>query len=214
MTGKVSIKRVRRDDERAQAELRDAAVAAALALYRQHGLAGLTMRAVADAVAVSPMALYRYFANKAELLAAMGEFAIRELMQAMQPTSARPVSPQERVRATTAAFIDYWQNHPDHYRLVYIEAVGNADDARRLGGSPVYQQLLQSGTALFEALADAVGADHSRVALARDLRLSMMLGYLQASLVIRRYPWSDLAALRECLVERALQAAIECLHGR
>lgn len=210
---RVPRKRVRRDDRQAQDELRSAAIEAALALYSAHGSAALTMRAVADAVGVSPMALYHYFANKAELLAALGEFALAELLQVSEQAIAAHAEPLARIRASTEAFIDYWERHPEHYRLVYVDAVGNPGDARRLGDSAVYRRMLQVSTALFEALAAELGAGSERVAMARDLRLAMVLGYLQASLMIRRYPWSDLPALRACVIETTLSACTACLRG-
>ncbi len=47
---------------------REAIVNAALAIVDEHGIDGLTIRGVAEAVAAPPMSLYTYFANKNALL--------------------------------------------------------------------------------------------------------------------------------------------------
>jgi AcrR family transcriptional regulator len=52
--------------------------AAALAVVDEHGPGGLTMRAVADALGVTPMALYHHVENKAALVGLMVDAAIAE----------------------------------------------------------------------------------------------------------------------------------------
>ena len=52
--------------------------AAALDVVDERGVGGFTMRAVADALGVTPMALYYHVADKAELVALMLEAAISE----------------------------------------------------------------------------------------------------------------------------------------
>ena len=56
----------------------DAVVAAAIALADAEGLAALSMRRVAEAVGVSPMALYTYVPSKSELLDLMLDRALGE----------------------------------------------------------------------------------------------------------------------------------------
>ena len=50
---------------------------AALAVVDKHGVAGFTMRAVADLLRVTPMALYHYVKNKAALASLVVDAAIR-----------------------------------------------------------------------------------------------------------------------------------------
>jgi AcrR family transcriptional regulator len=52
--------------------------AAALAVADEHGVAGFTMRAVAESLDVTPMALYHHVADKAALVALVVEAAISE----------------------------------------------------------------------------------------------------------------------------------------
>jgi AcrR family transcriptional regulator len=59
--------------------------AAALAVADAHGAAGFTMRAVAEALGVTPMALYHHVADKAALAALLVDAAIRE--QPLPPPS-------------------------------------------------------------------------------------------------------------------------------
>jgi len=56
----------------------DNIAAAALAIVDEYGVAGFTMRAVADALGVTPMALYHYVSDKAALAALLVDAAIRK----------------------------------------------------------------------------------------------------------------------------------------
>lgn len=57
---------------------RDRIAAAALAVADKHGLSGFTMRAVAKALGVTPMALYHHVEDKAALARLVVDAAIRE----------------------------------------------------------------------------------------------------------------------------------------
>jgi AcrR family transcriptional regulator len=56
----------------------DAIAAEGLRLARDGDLPGLTVKRIADALGVTPMALYRYFPSKAELMAAILDAFIRQ----------------------------------------------------------------------------------------------------------------------------------------
>ena len=72
--------------ERGGAELdADRIAAIALKVIDKHGLAGFTMRAVADALRVTPMALYHHVKDKAALAALVIDAAQRE--QPLPPPS-------------------------------------------------------------------------------------------------------------------------------
>ena len=58
---------------------RAAILAASLELADEQGLAAVTMHAVADRLGVTPMALYRHVANKADLLDGMVESILLEV---------------------------------------------------------------------------------------------------------------------------------------
>jgi AcrR family transcriptional regulator len=208
-------KRIRRDTPQAQLELRSAATSAALTIYLRQGLDGLTMRAVASRVGVTPMALYRYFTNKTELLRALGEVALNELLAEVRAAIAPLATARERVRVSALAYIAYWERHPEHYRLVFLEG-GRPElplNNPRLADASAYHQGLELATELFNDYADEIGGDRSRVPLARDLRLALVMGYLQARLVYSRYPWHDNDRLREQIVDTVVTATAACLHG-
>lgn len=196
--------------------LRQQIVEAAFALHEDTGVEAISMRALAAQLGLSPMSLYRYFSSKAELLRALAEV----VMTAAEATTLRAMAgrktARQRMRASIEAFIDYWEAHPAHFRLFYMtpqtQVPGPASPLTR---AAAYQRNVGRTEKLVDELIAEVGGDPRRALLARDLRLSLMLGYLHSRLVNTRYPWSDFAALRTCAIEtiaRGVEACVRKAH--
>ncbi|MFY9513136.1 MAG: TetR/AcrR family transcriptional regulator [Rubrivivax sp.] len=205
--------RVRRDSAEAQDELRRAAIDAALLLFAGGGLGAVSMRAVAQACGVTPMALYRYFDGKDELLLALWDHVLQGLAQALAASDQAASSAAARMRSSLRVFIVHWEHNPEHYKLVFSGGSALVGSDPRVTGGPVYQGLLASSAALLRDYAREQGLPEDHVLLARDLRHAMVMGYLHARLVNLRYPWSNLDALREATIDAVLLAVTACLRG-
>jgi AcrR family transcriptional regulator len=72
---------------------------AALALADDHGLEGLAMAAVAERLEVTPMALYRHVANKADLLDGL----VERLLTEFPPRPAELAWPERACRLASCA---------------------------------------------------------------------------------------------------------------
>ena len=209
------IRRIRRGSAEEQAELRRQVLEAAFEIFGREGLQGLTMRAVASAVGVSAMALYRYFADKAELVQGLWDFVMddvhREMARAVEVAGR---DPRARMRACTESAIAYWEAHPDHFRLVFM-----TEQSQLPRKAPVatemtsYQRVVDLPLEVLQDWAGALGVDPARALAARDLRAALVIGYLHARLVNLRYPWSDIEALRGQVIAAIVQAAEDCLRG-
>ena len=207
--------RVRRGNEQDAEQLRGALLSAAGALFSEGGLNAVTMRAVSAQVGVSAMTPYRYFAGKAELLTGLWESVIRAVCDRMNLAFAAHTGARERQRAVQDAYLSYWESHPDHYRLCYMtEEATDRQEKSSFTRVPVYQELHALVRALTLETAAHIGADETHVKLAGDIQFAMLLGYLHATLVIRRYPWSDHQILRAEYIEQTIAAVERCLlHG-
>jgi AcrR family transcriptional regulator len=106
-------------DAKAVAAFRARLAAVATRLFAEHGFEGVTMRAVAAAMGVSPMASYRYVADKDELLALVRTAAFRSLADAQAKVAARARPPEERVRALGRAYVEFALREPDAYRIMF-----------------------------------------------------------------------------------------------
>lgn len=208
--------RVRRGNAEDADRLREALVAAALQLFAEGGLAAVSLRAVAARVGVSPMAPYRYFADKAELLAGLWQFVIDELLGQLQAAVQRHRGARQRHRALIEAFVDFWQGHPQHFCLVYGFSDLSQDRASKapISQAPVYARLRELALEVTAALATATGGDPRRAKLAADLRLAMLLGYLHGTMVVTRYPWTPQPELRRAYLTQVESAVEACLAGR
>lgn len=208
--------RVRRGSQEDQEALRASALAAAMALFKAQGLPGVTMRAVASDVGVSAMALYRYFPNKAGLLRGLWEFAITELDGLIKAAVAQAgPGARQRMRAMLDAFLDYYEARPDYYRLIFMTEQAYAESIEaRWAEAPIYREVLRFALNLTKDLAREAGGDEARAQLASDLRFALSVGYLHARLINVRYPWTDLAALRQQAIQQILVAVENCLLDR
>jgi AcrR family transcriptional regulator len=85
--------------------LRDEAIAQAHAIVCAEGVAELGLRRVAAAVGVSAMALYRHFASKQGLLAAVAQAGFAELGRAIQKAAPLRQPPLDRLRNGGVAYV-------------------------------------------------------------------------------------------------------------
>jgi AcrR family transcriptional regulator len=207
--------RVRRGSQEDQAALRVSALNAAMALFKVQGLAGVTMRGVAQEVGVSAMALYRYFPNKAGLLRGLWEFAMTELHGVISAAVATgSVTARQRMLAGVDAFLGYYEARPDYYRLIFMTEQTYAEaQVARWAEAPIYREVLSFALGLTKDLAREVGGDVARAQLASDLRYALCVGYLHARLINTRYPWTDLGALRVQAIVQIVGAVENCLRG-
>ena len=205
--------RVRRGSEADAERLRDELVDAALALFIEGGLEAVTMRAVATQVGVSAMTPYRYFEDKGHLLRGIWQHVLSAALASMRARGAGITDAREMIRAQVNAFIDYWEAHPDHYRLVYMtEQTIRPDSAGQLTTSPAYASVLDNAQDMSSELARATGGDVAHAKLATDVRFMMVSGYLHGRLVNRRYPWMPADVLRPAFVELVIDAMVTCLR--
>ncbi|MEV5556974.1 TetR/AcrR family transcriptional regulator [Nonomuraea wenchangensis] len=119
---------------------RPAVVAAAMAVADEHGLAGLTMPAVAARLGVTTMALYRHVASKDDLLDALVEALLPPL-----PPESGGTSWRERLGAMAAAVRDTAARHPAVFPLL-LQRPAATERAREIRDG-VVAALRQAGLA-------------------------------------------------------------------
>jgi len=99
---------------------RDRVFEAARALYDAEGMEGLSMRKVAAAVGLTPMALYRHFADKDALVDALTTDGLavwdRRLAEALEVDAA----PMAMVEAGMGAFIDFALDEPRRFEAAFV----------------------------------------------------------------------------------------------
>ncbi len=94
---------------------------AAVEQVEQQGLRGLSLRALAGSLGLTPNALYRYFADRAMLEAALAGEAARLLHLAMQ-RAVKKGSPEQAIRRIARVYLDFARKRPRLYELLLLLA--------------------------------------------------------------------------------------------
>ncbi len=100
-------------------DLRRALIEEALRVIQTTGVDGLTLRAVGDRLGVSRTALYRHFADKAALLAAVAREGFRTFRSELQAALASHGGGQAGFEAMGRAYVGFAVSHPAHYRVMF-----------------------------------------------------------------------------------------------
>lgn len=128
--------------------LRDALLKAALVRLQADGVAKLSLRALAADAGVSPTAVYRHFADKQALLAAIasdGFWGITRHMQ--QHLGEVPCDTLTALQRIGVGYITYAAHHPAHYRLMF---------GQRMVERRRFPELYQASSASFAVLRDTL----------------------------------------------------------
>jgi len=130
-------------------DLRRALVSSALEILSEHGVAGLSLRAVARRAKVSAMAPYRHFADKEALLAAVAEHGFRQLTIRFSAAATAAPDPRAALDALGVAYVVFACDEPSLFKLMFGPAIEE---------KPAHPGLNEAGCACFDALRQAVKA--------------------------------------------------------
>lgn len=163
---------------------------AALALLEEQGEA-FSMRALAQRLGVDAMALYHYYAGKEELLLALMAQRFAAL-DPRQPPFTRRQTPQRRLLALCALYLELVSTTPYFVRLMARELVTQADVAERF-------------TALFELAVDGLDLPQNIQLRGRDALVDFLHGYALAGRPVGETHWHASVSL----ILSGMQASIE-----
>ena len=141
---------------------------AARALFERGGAQSVTMRRVADAVGLTPMAIYRHFPNREALLKRISDDSFDEIARHWIARN-RGGDPIARVIGLQRIYLDYALSHPHLFDHAF--SARRADARRypedfRAGRSPTL-------TVAAEAVADAMQAGVLRSDDAWDVAITL-----------------------------------------
>jgi AcrR family transcriptional regulator len=105
---------------RRRAAVRQEIIDAAWAVAGEHGLAGLTLRGVAERIGMRPPSLYAHFSSKNAIYDAMFGQAWLAYLDIQQADDARleDLPPREALKATARGFFDFCVADPARYQLM------------------------------------------------------------------------------------------------
>jgi AcrR family transcriptional regulator len=113
-------------------DLANAVIAAGLRRVKQRGLEAVSGRELAGAAGVAPSAIYRHFADKDQLRAAISQAAREQLARSMVQPAVRTLTKARaaaRFRAIGAAYIDFALSEPRLYAAAFAECAPPREDS-------------------------------------------------------------------------------------
>jgi AcrR family transcriptional regulator len=112
--------RPRRSPDR-ESEVRARITHIAARLFREEGIAALSVRRIAREARLPVMTLYDYFPSKTEIIRSMWDRFLSKCFDRVDRAAAdRDRKPRERLEAACAVYTRYWLDHPDEYRAVFM----------------------------------------------------------------------------------------------
>ncbi len=114
----------------------------------------VSIRAIADAVGVTPPSIYLHFPDKDALITAVCEARFRDFDERLEAAAARASDPLESMRLRARAYLDFGREHPEHYRILFMtrstHGHGVADTGGEVGGA-AFQHLVAAVQACMDA---------------------------------------------------------------
>jgi AcrR family transcriptional regulator len=173
-------------------QLRDELVAAAERLLATTGdEEAVSIRAIADAVGVSPPAIYLHFPDKDALIFEVCAARFAELDQAIEEAAAGIDDPIDALVARGKAYVRFGVEHPEQYRVLFLRrGTGRKLDADELRTTAAFGNLLgaveraqREGKLSLGAGADAIEIGMELWAVAHGVT-SLLIG-------VHDFPWPD-----------------------
>lgn len=200
----------RRRARRGQGELlRQEILAAAESLLIEAGdEEAVSIRAVADAVGVTPPAIYLHFETKDDLLFAVCERHFAQLDRLLEEASAHAADPIESLMARGRAYVRFGLDHPGHYRVLFMSRPAHTPEGfqdERLMKSVAFGHLVAAVAGLVDA--GVIAGEPVVVAIGLWAAVHGVTSLLISK---PRFPWPDV----EALVEHVLRVQLEGLRQR
>jgi AcrR family transcriptional regulator len=188
--------------------LRDEILEAAERLLIETGSEdAVSIRAVAEAVGVTPPSIYLHFADKNELLFEVCEKHFDQFDRYLEAAAQESDEPLESLRLRGRAYVQFGLDHPEHYRILFMGKPGEM---------PVdFEETRMSRIASFDHLVQGVQRCIDAKAITAEDPVTVAVGMWAAvhgitSLLISKpgFPWPDV----ERLIDHVLDVQIRGLQ--
>ena len=168
----------------------------ALEIYRAEGFGAVSMRRLAKEVGCAPMTIYAHFEGKTDILKYLWADVLRDMSNDIEKKLKSVVGPRERLRSATQTFVDYWIDHPDHFRLVFMSNDVTREDVSTF----IMHDDTLAHFRMFSSLIKEVHPEEHDVKMRTDTLLSGMIGIALCANTILDYPWADATSMTEQLL--------------
>jgi AcrR family transcriptional regulator len=169
--------------------LRDQIRDTARDLFAREGYESISMRRIGAEIGCSPMAIYRHYENKEELLLSICEETFSRMIQLLDKGRQSPGTRLEVLRRSVRTILDFHINHPNHYKVTFMTPMppGPVADRKVAIGQHAMDRLRLG----VRECAEEKGIEVDVEMTAQIIRVA--IHGLASSLIIsgRCYPWKD-----------------------
>ena len=149
-------------------ERRQQIVDTASQLFSEHGYENVTLRAIAEKLGYSHAALYRYFPDKASLLAEICRDTFDQLGVELDAQQNQAQGPEAQLLAVSLGFVRFGLAHPHHFQVVFSGSGNNNNHDNGFGANKHMDAI---GRSLFERLIQAFVACSEALGLSAETRM-------------------------------------------
>ena len=119
----------------------------ALKAFAEQGVEGMSLRGLAAAAGCSRSTPYRYFKNKADILAAVRQAQFQRMADENEAVAIQESDPDKRLVALARCYVSFAMANPDAYRVMF--SVNQQDEQR-------YPELVKQITRANQSMKNAV----------------------------------------------------------
>ena len=170
----------------------------------------VSIRAVADAVGVTPPSIYLHFADKSELIFAVCERHFARFDAVLQEARASSDDPVESLMACGHAYVRFGLENPEHYRILFMTKPEQTPDswtAEKVIGSAAFEHLVEAVAEAIESIDIEPRPDPVFVSISL---WSIAHGITSLLLTHPQFPWPD----QSQLIDYVLRMPVEGLLPR
>jgi AcrR family transcriptional regulator len=180
---------------RTQIPLRDQIRDTARDLFAREGYESVSMRRIGAEIGCSPMAIYRYYENKEELLLSICEETFGRMIQLLDKTRQTPGTRLEVLRRCVQTIVDFHLSHPNHYKVTFMTVMPPGPVAERKVA--IGQHAMDRLRLGVRECAEAKGIEVDVEMAAQIIRVA--IHGLASSLITtsKCYPWKDPQRMKE-----------------
>ncbi len=189
---------------REKEQLRQQILDAARELFFEEGYGNVSMRKVAEKIEYSPTTIYLYFKNKTDLLIAISENILNDLLDTLQALSEDSRDPLRNLRSSAKAYAEFGLSHPKDFELIFIIRPQYQEGLRLTEGS--------AGERAFRYLRTMVSAcvrqnkfRQADVETTAQALWSAMHGVTSLLIAYPDFPWIEKEALIDMTIDTMLE---------
>ena len=164
-------------------------------LFAREGYESVSMRRIGAEIGCSPMAIYRHYENKEELLLSICEETFNRMIMLLDKTRQKPGTRLEVLRMCVRTVLNFHISHPNHYKVTFMTMMppGPVAERKVAIGQHVMDRLREG----VRECAEAKGINVDVEMAAQIIRVA--IHGLASSLITtsKCYPWKDPERMKE-----------------